>query len=120
MVDPSISAVTAQQTLNTFFSNKAIADAQGRVLLVSPQSGQLGTMGLKWIQGPRNIGLDMNLAKKVKLPESKEFELRVDAVNILNHPNFGTPNLNMNATAFGRITTASGSRSFVINTRVNF
>jgi hypothetical protein len=77
-------------------------------------------MGLKWIEGPKNISLDMNLAKKVKLSESKEFELRVDAVNILNHPNFGNPNLNMNGTTFGRITTATGSRSFVVNTRVNF
>jgi hypothetical protein len=118
--DPAISGVTTQQTLQSFFSNKAITDSQGKILLTNPQPGQIGTMGLKWIQGPGNIGFDMNLAKKVKLAENKEFELRVDAVNILNHPNFGNPNLNINAVNFGRITTASGSRSFVINSRLNF
>ena len=76
-----------------------------------------------WIQGPGNIGLDMNLTKRVKLSETKEFELRIDAVNVLNRPNFGAPvaaNLSINSTSFGRITTATGSRSFVLNSRINF
>jgi hypothetical protein len=80
-------------------------------------------MGLKWVQGPGNISLDMNLTKRVKLSETKEFELRIDAVNVLNHPNFGAPvagNLSINSTSFGRITTATGSRSFVLNSRINF
>jgi hypothetical protein len=80
-------------------------------------------MGLKWVQGPGNLGLDMNLTKRVKLTETKEFELRIDASNILNHPNFGAPaagNLSINSVSFGRITTATGARSFVMNTRLNF
>ena len=133
VTDPAVAGVTPAQSLNTQFSNKAIADATGRVLIVNPAPGQLGTMGLKWIEGPRNISLDMNLSKKVKITETKEFELRVDAVNVLNHPNFGNPNVNINSTgggtttgpaannvAFGRITTATGARSFVINSRLNF
>ena len=123
VADPAGANVTALQSLQTQFSNKAITDSQGRILLQNPQPGQLGTMGLKWIEGPKNIGLDMNLTKKVKLSETKEFELRMDAVNVLNHPNFGAPaagNLSINSTSFGRITTATGARSFVLNTRLNF
>jgi len=120
VTDPAISSVTPSQSLQGQFSNKAIADSQGRILLANPSPGELGTLGLKWIEGPGNIGLDMNLAKKVKISESKEFELRVDAVNVLNHPNFGNPNVNINSVNFGRITTATGSRSFVINSRLNF
>lgn len=33
---------------------------------------------------------------------------------------FGSPILNINSTSFGRITTASGSRRFVVNARLNF
>jgi hypothetical protein len=62
----------------------------------------------------------MNLIKRVRLGESKEFELRVDAINVLNHANFGNPNVNINSTSFGRITTAGTARAFTINTRVNF
>src|SRR5262249_55946001 len=123
ITDPAVNGVTTAQQLQGQFSNKAITDASGKILLVNPQPGQLGTMGLKWIQGPGNLGLDMNLTKRVKLTETKEFELRVDASNVLNHPNFAAPvaaNLSINSVSFGRITTATGSRSFVINTRLNF
>jgi len=123
VADPAVNNVTTLQSLQGQFSNKAITDSSGKLLLVNPQPGQLGTMGLKWIQGPGTINLDMNLKKRVKLGESKEFELSVDATNVLNHPNFGAPvaaNLSINSASFGRITTATGARSFVVNTRVNF
>ena len=110
-------------TLNALqgsFSNKAITDAQGRILLVNPAPGQIGNMGLKWIEGPGSIGLDLNMIKRVKITETKEFEFRVDSLNVLNHPNFGTPDLSINSTSFGRITTAAGERTFVINARLNF
>jgi hypothetical protein len=111
LVDPTVAGQ---------FSNLAITDSQGRLVLVNPQPGQLGTLGLKTIEGPGSIGLDMNLTKKVRITETKEFELRLDAVNLLNHPNFGSPNVSINSTSFGRITNATGARSFVINSRLNF
>ena len=120
LTDPAVANVTSLQGLNAQLSNRAIADANGKFLLVNPAPGQLGNLGLKWVEGPGNIGLDMNLAKKVRITETKEFEFRIDATNILNHPNFGDPVLNINSTDFGRIRTASGNRSFVMNARVNF
>ena len=98
----------------------AIADSQDRLLLVNAPAGRHGNMGLNWIEGPANLGLDMNLIKKVRITEAKEFEFRLDALNVLNHPNFGNPNLNINNATFGRITTATANRSFVANLRLNF
>jgi hypothetical protein len=108
-------------------------DGQGRVLLANPAPGQAGSLGLKWIEGPPFLQFDMNLIKRVKVTETKEFELRVDAANILNHPNFGDPDLNLNSPTFGRITTlagqnstaiiqgpAAGNRRFTIGARLNF
>ena len=62
----------------------------------------------------------MNLIKRVKISETKEFEIRVDAINVLNTPQWGNPNLNIDNTNFGRITTATGNRRFVMNARLNF
>jgi hypothetical protein len=62
----------------------------------------------------------MNVIKRVKIAESKEFELRVDAINILNTPQWGAPTLNINSASFGRITTATGNRTFVLNSRLSF
>jgi hypothetical protein len=120
VLDPGIGSVTTLNSLNGAYSNKAIADAQGRILLVNPNPGQVGTLGLKWIQGPPSIQFDMNLIKRVRLAETKEFEFRIDAVNVLNHPNFGLPNTNINDPSFGRITSATGNRRFTIGARLNF
>ena len=77
-------------------------------------------MGLNWIEGPPNLGLDMNLIKRIKIAETREFEFRIDALSILNHPNFGNPVLNINSNTFGRISSATGNRTFVANLRLNF
>jgi hypothetical protein len=118
--DPDRSNVTTAQSTQGSFSGSAIADSQGHLLLVNAPPGRHGNMGLNWIEGPANLGLDMNLIKRIKIAESKEFEFRLDALSVLNHANFGNPDLNINSNTFGRITTASGNRTFVANLRLNF
>ena len=120
VADPYGPNVTSLNGLNGQFSNKAIADSQGRILLVNPQPGTLGNLGLRWIEGPKNLSLDANLIKRVRITEKKEFEFRVDAINVLNHPNFDNPVVNVNSPSFGRITSATGNRRWVFNTRLNF
>jgi hypothetical protein len=128
ITDPSVAGVTPLNGLSGQFSNKAITDSQGRLLLVNPAPGQVGSLGLNWIEGPAVLGFDANLIKRVRITESKEFELRVDAVNVLNHPNFAPTvgqralgiNTNMNSTSFGRITDATGNRRFTLSARLNF
>jgi len=41
-------------------------------------------------------------------------------LDVLNTPQWGNPNLNIDNTNFGRITTATGNRRFVMNARLNF
>jgi hypothetical protein len=121
ITDPGLASVSTLNALSGSFSNKAIADATGKRVLVNPEAGQIGSLGLKWIEGPTFAQLDMDLIKRVRLTETKEFEFRVDAVNVLNHPNFDNPNLNINNTSFGRITSSTPpNRRFVVNARVNF
>lgn len=120
VVDPARAGVTPLQSTQTGFSNRAIADAQGNLLLVNQAPGQFGTLGQRWVEGPGYVGLDVNMIKRVRIDERREFEFRLDAINLLNRPNFGNPTLDINNTSFGRITTATGARSFVVNARVNF
>src|SRR5262245_1458233 len=103
-------------------TNKAIQGPDGQIVLVNPQPGELGTLGYATVRGPRSLNFDMNLIKRFQIHEAKNFEFRLDVINILNHPNFGTPTTNINATgnSFGRISSATGSRSFIVNTRINF
>src|SRR4030095_14741475 len=94
--------------LSTAYTNKAIVDPSGKIVLVNPQPGEIGTLGYSTVKGPSSIGLDMNLVKRFKLyGESTNFEFRLDAINILNHPNFGNPNTSINGNnTFGRSTPA--------------
>ncbi|PYS38946.1 MAG: hypothetical protein DMG14_15735 [Acidobacteria bacterium] len=120
IADPGF-AVPAVNGLNSGYTNKAIVAPNGQTVLVNPQPGEVGTLGYSTVRGPGILNLDMNLIKRFKIHETKEFEFRVDAVNVLNHPNFGTPSTNINGVnTFGRITSATGARSFVLNTRINF
>ncbi|MBI2150456.1 MAG: hypothetical protein HYU27_07610, partial [Acidobacteria bacterium] len=131
-IDPAARAgVTTLQGLQSQFSNRAIADAQGNLILVNPEPGKLGTLGQYWIEGPGHVGLDMNLVKRIRLSESKLFEVRMDVRNILNTPYWSNPDTNINSATFGRMLASgttgannadvdNGARSFTINARLNF
>ncbi|PYR98671.1 MAG: hypothetical protein DMG12_22215 [Acidobacteria bacterium] len=120
VTDSTVANVSTLQGLQGAFSNRAIADSQGRLLLVNPAPGEVGSLGAHWIEGPSKLGLDMNLLKRVRIDETKEFELRLDAINILNTPQWDNPTTDINSFNFGRITNATGNRAFIINARVNF
>ena len=123
VVSPSCApSTTVCNGLVSGYSNKAIVDPNGKIVLVNPQPGELGTLGYGSLKGPRNLSFDMNIVKRFNITETKSFEFRLDAINILNHPNFSNPNTNINGVGtFGRITTTLGSaRRFVLNTRINF
>ena len=57
--------------------------------------------------GPGYADLDLSGEKETKIFENLSFTLRADAFDILNHPNFGQPNNNVQSTSFGQI---SGTR----------
>jgi hypothetical protein len=132
-ISPNCVAAGSCDSLVQGYSNKALVDANGNIFLINPQPGHAGSLGRDVFRGPSRFDLDMNLVKRFRITETKEFEFRMDVVNILNHPNFAPPsatNLNINgAGLFGSITsTASGTniggnggmRSIVFNTRINF
>ena len=97
-----------------------IVDSSGNVLLRNPKPGTTGNLGLNWLEGPGSLGLDAALSKSIQIREGTEFTLRVDAINLLNTPLWNNPNVNINSTNFGRITSAGGERTFTLNARIDF
>ena len=72
-----------------------------------PKPGKRGTLGRQMMEMPGTWTFDAALAKMVRISESKNLQIRMDATNILNHPNIGTcgatapfcnPVLNINGT----------------------
>ncbi len=97
-----------------------IVDASGNVILRNPKPGTTGNLTGNWIEGPGSIGLDAALSKAIQISEGAEFTLRVDAINLLNTPLWNNPNLIINSSNFGRITSAGGERTFTLNARIDF
>ncbi|PYS33739.1 MAG: hypothetical protein DMG14_31115 [Acidobacteria bacterium] len=116
--DPGCAAVAS--TLTAFCTNTALADANGNIVLRNAASGQLGTLGLRTIEGPGSWSFDANLQKSVRVAEAKNLTLRVDATNVFNHPTPGNPNLNINTGTFGQINMKTGSRLLQAQLRFDF
>jgi hypothetical protein len=88
-----------------YFADPAAAQAALRY----PHHGELGARNV--LRGPNFWGLDMGLAKKISAPwnENQKFTLRVDAFNLTNTNAFGLPNVTLESTSFGRVTTSANT-----------
>jgi hypothetical protein len=89
-------------------------------VLQNAKPGQLGSLGLKPIYGPGSWNVDANLVKKIRIAESKNLAVRIDAANLFNHPNLGNPTLDINSGTFGQITTKTGFRTIAGQVRFEF
>jgi hypothetical protein len=107
--DPACAAVASNLRVRCTIT--ALADANGNIVLQNARPGQLGTLGLKSIHGPGSWDFDANIQKSIRIEESKNLTLRVDAQNVFNHPTPGNPNLNIDSGTFGEIASKTGSRT---------
>ncbi len=109
-------------TLAGRFTNQVVVNSAGNIILQNPQPGTAGNLGLSQagVEGPGRLGLDMALQKRTRIKESTTFTIRADAVNVLNRPIWSNPNTDINSSSFGRITTATGSRTIILNARIDF
>ncbi|MBI2150219.1 MAG: hypothetical protein HYU27_06395, partial [Acidobacteria bacterium] len=126
--DPQCAQVTALQNLQAQCTINAISDTRtGQVVLRNPLPGMRGTLGQRAIEGPGQWRFDANLSKSIKISETKSLQFRMDARNVLNHPEPADPSLAITGAAstnFGQITGANAKstlhREFQAQLRLNF
>ncbi len=118
--DPSIQNLPANlRSLSTLY---AIQGSNGQILVQNPTPGSIGTLSQTIYRGLGTFTFNVQLSKAITLSQEHNvtLRLRADALNILNRPIWGTPNLNIDSTSFGQITTATGNRNIVLGARVEF
>jgi hypothetical protein len=71
----------------------------------APPPNTYGDSGRGILYAPGQTTVDMSLAKRIFLRQRVTLQLRVDAFNLLNTPQFGFPNANIGNPTAGRITT---------------
>jgi hypothetical protein len=75
--------------------------------------GAYGNSGYDMLRGPRYQTWDINLEKNIELHERYRVQLRADAFNVFNHPNFGIPAANIsNTSTVGTITSVSSTPTY--------
>ncbi len=131
--DPQCSSISAD--LQSICTLQAIADDTGQVIFQNPKPGTQGNFGRNRMDGPGEWTLDMAMSKGVRITESTNFQIRLDANNLFNHPvpsyqSFGSgmriivaqpPIVDINnANPFGYLDNKVGTRTFQITARVNF
>ena len=62
------------------------------------------------IDGPGFWNVDLSLVKRFRLGDRVSAELRADAFNAFNHPNFALPNGNFGQATFGQVTATDNDR----------
>ena len=121
--DPQCFTIAA--SLQSLCTLNAIKDAgTGQILLQNPAPGAFPTMGRGVIIGPGRRRFDANISKAFKLGESKTLQFRLDATNVLNHPEPNLPGLNITGNAATNLGLISGKsnlhRQLQAQLRFNF
>ena len=82
--------------------------------------GEYGNLARNAFVGPKYFNVDTALSRSFPLHEQLAMTLRLEAFNVLNHPNFNNPSVNLNSGSFGRITGAQAARIFQGAIKMNF
>jgi hypothetical protein len=118
---PGVSLKPSGSNYKTFYNPGAFA---------APGNGVFGTLGRNPITGPGLNYFNLSAGKSFNVYESVKLQIRADAVNAFNHPNFGTPNQQLTCPSSGACTATgsgtqitgvtAGPRTMQLTARVSF
>jgi len=108
--DPSI-ARTPFTTTAPWFNPAAFA---------RPAAGTFGVQARNSLRNPNTWTVDVGLRKVVPIHGGNRLELRAEAFNALNHPNWSGANTNPTAGSFGFVTSKTGERVLQLSTKYMF
>ncbi len=69
----------------------------------NPSAGTIGALQKRMFSGPWSFNLDASIQKTFKIGEGQSIEVRMEGVNVLNHPTFYIGDQNINSTTFGLV-----------------
>ncbi len=85
-----------------------------------PMAGTFGNAGRNTIQGPGTLSFDSSIGKTISIKDAQQLELRVQASNVLNYPNFSGIDTVVNSPGFGRVSSVAQMRQLQLVARFRF
>jgi hypothetical protein len=101
----------SNRTINQFFDTSVFS--QNAI-------GTFGTAGRSTILGPGFVNVDVGLARRLKIAERSNIEVRSEFFNVLNHANFTDPSTTLTSASFGRLTSALDPRILQFSIKVHY
>ncbi len=86
----------------------------------TPAPYTFGNSGRNILYGPGFGNVNFSLAKTFSIVEKVKLQIRADAVDIFNHPNFGQPNTSIGTLGAGVVSSAIDSRTIQLGGVVRF
>ncbi|MEO8049189.1 MAG: TonB-dependent receptor [Acidobacteriota bacterium] len=81
----------------------------------APAAGTFGNLGRNVLRGPDLFGIDASIFRRFPIRERLNFELRAEAFNLTNTPQYDRPGNVFGNSNFGQVTTARGTQSVQVN-----
>ena len=85
-----------------------------------PPFGSFGNVGRNILDGPGFQNVNASLVKNTSLTESVNLQLRLEAFNLFNRPNFNLPDNFLGSPTFGQITSAREPRHLQLGVKLLF
>jgi hypothetical protein len=101
-------------------SNPTIEEWFNTAAFTAPSTGQYGDARRNSIVGPGSKVFDMAFSKLIPLKESRMLELRAQATNIFNIPNWSSIDSSATSPTFGRVTGVGAMRQITMTARFRF
>lgn len=105
--DPNLASRTPDRWFNT-------------AAFLFPAFGTFGDAGRNTLDGPGYQNFNASLVKNTALTESLKLQLRAEAFNLFNHPNFNLPDNFLGSPTFGRILSAQSPRHLQFGVKLLF
>jgi hypothetical protein len=96
------------QVSDDVYGKKTLDSYLNRAAFANPASGEFGDHERNSITGPRFWKVDVAASRLVPLGSAHAIELRVEAFNVFNTFNWGTPETRLRSGNFGKITSQNG------------
>jgi trimeric autotransporter adhesin len=106
-----IPVALSDPSVNAWFNTAAFAE---------PPPGQFGDAGRNTIRGPGSAIFNMAFTKLLPLSDTQVVELRAQASNIFNAPQFSAIDTIVNSPSFGRVISVASMRKFQMSARYRF
>src|SRR5262245_44417908 len=85
-----------------------------------PAAGTFGIQPRNLLRNPATWNFDLGIRKSVRISGSHQVQFRIEAFNVLNHPNWDMANNNPNSGSFGQVTRKLGERTVHLALKYSF